>query len=81
MIIFTANKSLDASGRVLHDEDLAAAIVDRVLERGRLLKLNGPSMRTRHPGLDDPLRRSHQRNRPELLECDRQNVRAHTRGA
>lgn len=38
----------------LHDEDLAAAIVDRVLERGRHLKLDGPSMRTRHLGLDDP---------------------------
>jgi len=33
---------------VLHDDDLAAAIVDRVLERGRLLHLDGPSMRTKH---------------------------------
>ncbi len=32
--IFTTNKSLNAWGRVLHDPDLAAAIVDRVLERG-----------------------------------------------
>jgi hypothetical protein len=39
---------------VLHDEDLAHAIVDRILERGRLLTLDGPSMRTRHLGLDDP---------------------------
>ena len=53
-MIFTTNKSLDAWGRVLHDDDLAAAIVDRVLERGRHLKLDGPSMRTRHLGLDDP---------------------------
>jgi len=53
-MVFTTNKSLDAWGRVLHDEDLAAAIVDRVLERGRHLKLDGPSMRTRHLGLDDP---------------------------
>ncbi|MGE5716622.1 MAG: IS21-like element helper ATPase IstB [Acidobacteriota bacterium] len=52
--IFTTNKSLDSWGRVLHDDDLAAAIVDRVLERGRHLKLDGPSMRTRHLGLDDP---------------------------
>src|SRR5213596_2237529 len=39
---------------VLHDEDLAHAIVDRILERGRTLTLDGPSMRTRHLGLDDP---------------------------
>ncbi len=28
--------------------------MDRVLERGRLLTLDGPSTRTRHLGLDDP---------------------------
>lgn len=39
---------------MLHDEDLAYAIVDRVLERGRLLTLDGPSLRTKHLGLDDP---------------------------
>jgi DNA replication protein DnaC len=52
-MIFTTNKPLDAWGRVLHDEDLAHAIVDRILERGRMLTLDGPSMRTRHLGLDD----------------------------
>jgi DNA replication protein DnaC len=54
-MIFTTNKPLAAWGQVLHDEDLAQAIVDRVLERGRLLRLDGPSMRTKHLGLDDPL--------------------------
>jgi hypothetical protein len=39
---------------VLHDDDLAQAILDRILERGRLLTLDGPSMRTKHLGLDDP---------------------------
>jgi DNA replication protein DnaC len=53
-MIFTTNKALSAWGRVLHDEDLAQAIVDRVLERGRLLHLDGPSIRTKHLGLDDP---------------------------
>lgn len=53
-MIFTTNKALSAWGRVLHDDDLAQAILDRVLERGRLLRLDGPSMRTRHLGLDDP---------------------------
>ena len=52
-MVFTTNKSTDAWGQVLHDTDLAQAIVDRVLERGRLLKLDGPSMRTRHLELDE----------------------------
>lgn len=51
-MIFTTNKSLRAWGRVLHDEDLAQAIIDRVLERGRILELDGPSGRTRHLPLD-----------------------------
>ena len=53
-MIFTTNKSLDAWGEVLHDDDLAAAIVDRIPERGRLLELDGPSILTKHLGLDDP---------------------------
>jgi len=52
-MIFTTNKQLKAWGAVLHDEDLAHAIVDRILDRGRILHLDGPSMRTRHLGLDD----------------------------
>jgi hypothetical protein len=52
-MIFTTNKPLSAWGRVLHDDDLAHAIVDRILERGRMLTLDGPSMRTKHLGLDD----------------------------
>jgi DNA replication protein DnaC len=52
-MIFTTNKALADWGRVLHDKDLAAAIVDRILERGRLVSMDGPSLRTRHLGLDD----------------------------
>jgi DNA replication protein DnaC len=52
-MIFTTNKPLKAWGRVLHDNDLAESIVDRVLERGRHLELDGPSMRTKHLNLDD----------------------------
>src|SRR5438552_9431462 len=51
-MIFTTNKSLKARRRVLHDEDLPHAIIDRVLERGRLLRLDGPSVRTVHVDLD-----------------------------
>ncbi len=47
-ILLTTNKSPKEWGKVLHDGDLADAIVDRLLERGRILRLDGPSMRTRH---------------------------------
>src|ERR1700746_1858972 len=54
-MIFTTNKPLSAWGKVLHDEDLAAAILDRVLERGRFIRLDGPSGRTRHLKLEEVL--------------------------
>jgi hypothetical protein len=44
-IIFTTNKPLTEWGRVLHDDDLAEAILDRVLHNGRLIILDGPSVR------------------------------------
>jgi DNA replication protein DnaC len=50
-MIFTTNKPLRAWGKVLHDEDLAAAILDRVLERGRFIHLDGASGRTGHLNL------------------------------
>ena len=53
-MVFTTNKPLELWGRVLHDPDLAEAILDRILERGRIVTLEGPSMRTRH--LDQPRR-------------------------
>jgi hypothetical protein len=51
----STNKSLKAWGRVLHDDDLAQAIIDRVLERDRLLRLYGPSVRTLHINFDDAM--------------------------
>jgi len=54
-MVFTTNKPLSEWGKVLHDEDLAAAILDRVLERGRFIHLDGPSGRTRHLNLDEVL--------------------------
>ena len=55
-----ANKLVPAEpltewGKVLHDEDLAAAILDRILERGRFIHLDGPSGRTRHVDLEKAL--------------------------
>ena len=52
-MIFTTNKPLREWRKVLHDEDLAAAILDRILERGRLIHLDGPSGRTRHLNLEE----------------------------
>ena len=47
-IIVTTNKPLAALGRLLHDGDLAEAILDRLLERGTHYFLRGRSYRTRH---------------------------------
>jgi DNA replication protein DnaC len=55
-MVFTSNKALDAWGRVLHDPDLADAIIERILERGRVIQCDGPSMRTRHLDLDSATR-------------------------
>lgn len=46
--IVTTNKPLAALGEVLHDADLAEAILDRLLERGTHYVLRGRSYRTRH---------------------------------
>jgi len=54
-MIFTTNKPLNEWGKVLHDEDMAAAILDRVLERGRFIHLDGPSGRTRHLNPEETL--------------------------
>ena len=54
-MVFTTNKHPKRWGTVLHDDDLAEAIVDRILERGRLLRLDGPSVRTRHLANDTTL--------------------------
>lgn len=47
-MIVTTNKPLAALGQVLHDADLAEAILDRLLERGTHFVLRGRSYRTRH---------------------------------
>lgn len=47
-ILLTTNKPLAALGDVLHDGDLAEAILDRLLERGAHFVLRGRSYRTRH---------------------------------
>jgi DNA replication protein DnaC len=59
-MIFTTNKPHTEWGRALHDEGFAQAIVYRILKRGRLLTLDGPSMRTKQLGLTTPLPLRHQ---------------------
>lgn len=44
--ILTTNKPLRKWGDVLHDRDLAEALLDRLLENGRHIELSGPSGRT-----------------------------------
>jgi DNA replication protein DnaC len=46
-IVFTTNKPLKRWGEVLHDAELAEALLDRVLERGQHIRLAGTSFRTR----------------------------------
>ena len=55
-MILTTNTSLKGWAKVLHDEDLAQAIIGRVLERERLLRLDGPSVRTLHVNLDEAMK-------------------------
>ena len=47
-ILLTTNKPLAALGDVVHDGDLAEAILDRLLERGVHFALRGRSYRTKH---------------------------------
>ena len=56
-MVFTTNKLHGRWGRVRHDPDLVEAILDRILERGRIVTLEGPFTCTRHldplPGRSD----------------------------
>jgi len=58
-MLLTTNKPLAALGDVLHDGDLAEAILDRLLERGVHFTMRGRSYRTRHLAEEDtPTRRT-----------------------
>lgn len=65
-MLFTTNKPLKAWGGVLHDADLADAIIDRILERGRVLEMDGPSYRTKHLKLDDSPPQTEPQGRPRI---------------
>lgn len=46
-VVLTTNKALRQWGDVLHDPQLAEALLDRLLERGSHIRLTGKSWRTR----------------------------------
>ena len=45
--IITSNKSLTEWAGIVQDVSLAAALVDRLMDRGQVFYLKGPSWRTR----------------------------------
>jgi DNA replication protein DnaC len=49
-VLLTTNKDPRQWGEVLHDPDLSAAILDRLLHHGEILKLGGRSYRQHRPG-------------------------------
>jgi DNA replication protein DnaC len=49
-ILLTTNKDPAAWGAVLHDADLSQAILDRLLHKGEIVKMDGPSYRRHRPG-------------------------------
>jgi DNA replication protein DnaC len=52
--VFTTNKPLRQWGSLLHDNDLAEALLDRILENGRHVELTGRSWRTGHDDAAPP---------------------------
>jgi DNA replication protein DnaC len=49
-VLLTTNKDPRQRGEVLHDPDLSAAILDRLLHHGEILRLGGRSYRQHRPG-------------------------------
>lgn len=69
-ILFTTNKPLKMWGRVLHDDELARAIIDRTLHYGEYLKLEGDSYRLkdRNIDLDNPTSTQQQNSNEKTKE-------------
>jgi DNA replication protein DnaC len=53
-MLLTTNKDPAAWGTVLHDDDLAQAILDRLLHKGEIVKMGGSSYRRHRPGAEPP---------------------------
>jgi len=75
-MIFTTNKPLAAWGRVLHDPDLAEAILDRVLDAAGTSNCAGaPTGRATRPLTSHPTPGHYHRHRPEFSEITGQSFR------
>jgi DNA replication protein DnaC len=53
-MLLTTNKDPAHWGTVLHDADLAQAILDRLLHHGEIVKMGGSSYRRHRPGQEPP---------------------------
>lgn len=47
-LIITTNLEFSRWGRVFGDDNMAAAVIDRIVHRGRLLQFRGGSYRVKH---------------------------------
>lgn len=47
-VVFTTNLEFSRRGAVFGDDQMAAAVIDRVVHHGRLLQFKGESYRVRH---------------------------------
>ncbi|MGO5454028.1 ATP-binding protein [Collinsella sp. LCP19S3_D2] len=47
-VVFTTNLEFSRWGSVFGDDQMAAAVIDRVVHHGRLLQFRGESYRVRH---------------------------------
>ena len=47
-VVFTTNLEFSRWGAVFGDDQMAAAVIDRVVHHGRLLQFKGESYRVRH---------------------------------
>lgn len=74
MLLTTNKEPKEQWGGVLHDSELSAAILDRLLHRGEILKLSGRSYRQYRPGQAPEEKQTEAASAPE-----RREVRAETR--
>ena len=74
-MLFATNKPLSQWGRVLHDDDLAHAIVDRVLERARLSRSTDRHTERSTSALTTRPLRTHLLRWPDVPEFARRNFR------
>ena len=47
-MILTSNQSFGAWGEVFGDGDMAAAVIDRIVHHGRIVRFRGESYRNSH---------------------------------